>query len=202
MLTPPAGVCMYIQELSREQAAQSAPPPCTISQLTGRIQSQLAVRRYLCSSVPWRAASPESPGAPALWTAPSSALSSPAAPASLEPARCQSPLWAGPAPTHTPSWVYKHRDIQQKRGGGGGSRKKESDVGSLSFQMRRQQTTLSVTAVLGAAHSGEAACGTGSCCTTPVRGITVFEGSFYLRRTFSSHLMYRDEQTVDLEGLF
>lgn len=82
----------------------TSPPTCSHSLLhthTHGWQCQAVVRQYLCSSAPWRAASPESPWAPSLWTAPFSALSSPAAPASPEPAHCQLPLWAGPAHTHT-----------------------------------------------------------------------------------------------------
>ena len=71
-------------------------------------QVGFSARRYLCSSAPWRAASPESPWAPALWTAPSSAPSSPAAPASPEPVRCQLPLWAGPVHTHEHTHRYTH----------------------------------------------------------------------------------------------
>lgn len=137
----------------------SACPNTHTHRADGRIQCQAVVRQYLCSSAPWRAASPESPWAPSLWTAPSSALSSPAAPASPEPARCQSPLWAGPAHTHTHThiWVYTHRDVQKK--GRAGSGERESDVGYLRasrWSDSKPHWKCVTAALCAAAHSSEA----------------------------------------------
>lgn len=117
----------------------------------GRIQCQAVVRQYLCSSAPLRAASPESPWAPSLWTAPSSALSSPAAPASPGPARCQLPLWASPTHTHTHTYEYIYREIYRKWGS-------MSDVGYLRAIKRSDSKPHCkyVTAVLCTAHSSGA----------------------------------------------